>query len=92
MEKNAAIELESLKDLENIEAEAEKWEIKLVLIGGGGGGGDSGETVRFSFLWRKESVHTSTSLIIRVYVRAINPVSFGMSSYIIYNYDLSYTR
>lgn len=34
MEKNAAIELESLKDLENIEAEAEKWEVKLVLIGG----------------------------------------------------------
>lgn len=34
MEKNAAIELESLKDLENIEAETEKWEIKLVLIGG----------------------------------------------------------
>jgi hypothetical protein len=34
MEKNAVIELESLKDLENIETEASKWEIKLVLIGG----------------------------------------------------------
>jgi len=34
MEKNVVIELESLKDLENIETEAEKWEIKLVLIGG----------------------------------------------------------
>jgi hypothetical protein len=34
MEKKVIIELESLKDLEKIRAEAGKWEIELVLIGG----------------------------------------------------------
>ncbi len=34
MEKKIIIELESLNDLKNIEAEAEKWGVKLVLIGG----------------------------------------------------------
>ncbi len=34
MEKDKIIEIESLKDLENIRAEAEKWEVNLILIGG----------------------------------------------------------
>lgn len=34
MEKDVIIEIESLKDLEKIRAEAEKWEVKLILIGG----------------------------------------------------------
>ncbi len=34
MEKKIIIELESLNDLKNIESEAEKWGVKLVLIGG----------------------------------------------------------
>lgn len=34
MEKDKIIEVESLKDLEKIRAEAEKWEVKLILIGG----------------------------------------------------------